>query len=101
MAILASNSSATDNIQELQIKFIFPQYPNQWRIQDFPEEGAPTPRGGGAPTHNLAKFSQKLYEIERIWTPRGEGRASKILLCRSATANGYTKELIFAPYHNL
>ena len=55
----------------------------QWRIQDFPEEGAPTPQGG-APTHDLAKFSQKLHEIERIWTPRG-GRASKILLCRSAT----------------
>ena len=48
------------------------------------------PRGGcanspgGAPAHNLAKFSQKLHEIERIWTPGGH--ASKILLCRSATA---------------
>ena len=40
----------------------------QWRIQDFPEEGAPTPRGG-APTYEFAKFSQKLHEIERIWTP--------------------------------
>ena len=39
---------------------------NQWRIQDFIEEGAPTPRG--APTYDLAKFSQKLHEIERIWT---------------------------------
>ena len=38
----------------------------------------------GAPTYDFAKFSQKLHEIERIWTPRG-GRASKILLCRSAT----------------
>ena len=37
--------------------------------QDFPEEGAPTPRG--APTYELAKFFQKLHEIERIWTPRG------------------------------
>ena len=35
----------------------------QWRIQDFPEEGAPT--------YDFAKFSQKLHEIERIWTPRG------------------------------
>ena len=26
---------------------------------------------GGAPTYNFAKFSQKLHEIERIWTPRG------------------------------
>ena len=42
----------------------------QWRIQDFPEEGAPTPQGG-APTYDFAKFSQKLHEIERIWTPGG------------------------------
>ena len=42
--------------------------------------------GGGPPTYNFAKFSQKLHEIERIWTPRG-GRASKILLCRSATGS--------------
>ena len=47
------------------------------------------PRGGGinspggAPTYNFVKFSQKLYEIERIWTPGG--CTSKILLCRSAT----------------
>ena len=44
--------------------------------------GANSP--GGAPTYDFAKFSQKLHEIERIWTPGG--RASKILLCRSATA---------------
>ena len=25
----------------------------------------------GAPTYDFAKFSQKLHEIERIWTPRG------------------------------
>ena len=55
----------------------------QWRIQDFPEEGAPTLRG--APTYDFAKFSQKLHEIERIWTPGGGGHAPKILLCRSAT----------------
>ena len=53
----------------------------QWQIQDFPEVGAPTLRG--APTYDFAKISQKLHEIERIWTPRGG--ASKILLCRSAT----------------
>ena len=34
------------------------------------------PRGGGAnplgvPTCNFAKFFQKLYEIEKNWTPRG------------------------------
>ena len=37
----------------------------QWRIQDFPEEGAPT--------YDFAKISQKLHEIETIWTPRGAG----------------------------
>ena len=45
----------------------------QWRIQDFPEEGVPTPQGG-APTYDFAKFSQKLHEIERIWAPRGGAR---------------------------
>ena len=38
----------------------------------FPRgEGANPPRG--APTYDFAKFSQKLHEIERIWTPRGRG----------------------------
>ena len=41
----------------------------QWRIQDFLEEGAPTP--GGMPTYDFAKNFQKLHKIERIWTPRG------------------------------
>ena len=31
--------------------------------------GANSP--GGAPTYNFAKFSQKLHEFERIWTPGG------------------------------
>ena len=35
----------------------------QWRIQDFPEVGVPT--------YDFAKFSQKLLEIERIWTSKG------------------------------
>ena len=48
----------------------------QWRIQDFPEEGAPTlGGGGGASTYNFVEFSQKLYEIERIWIPSGGGGA--------------------------
>ena len=38
----------------------------QWRIQDFPEVGAPTLQG--APTYDFAKFSPKRHEIERIWT---------------------------------
>ena len=39
----------------------------QWRIQDFPEEGAPTPKTAII----LQFFCQKLHENERIWTPRG------------------------------
>ena len=42
----------------------------QWRIQDFPEVGAPTPPGG-ALTYVFAEISQKLHEIERIWTRGG------------------------------
>ena len=34
----------------------------------------------GAPTSDFAQFSEKLHEIERIWTG-----GSKIVLCRSAT----------------
>ena len=33
-----------------------------------PRRGANSPRG--APTYDFAKISQKLHEIERIWTPR-------------------------------
>ena len=36
----------------------------------FPPGGAPT-AGGGVPTYDFAKISQKLHEIERIWTPGG------------------------------
>ena len=34
--------------------------------------GANSP-GGGAPTYEFVEFSQKLHEIERIWTPGGRG----------------------------
>ena len=47
----------------------------QWRIQDFPEVGAPTPQGG--PTYDFAKISQKLHEIERIWALGGGGARPK------------------------
>ena len=43
---------------------------------------------GGVTTYNFAKCSKKLQEVERIWTP---GDASKILLCRSATARVSTQ----------
>ena len=55
--------------------------------------GVPTAREG-APTYNFAKVSQKLHEIERIWTPVGGGGThpkfyyvdSPLL---SETVNGY------------
>ena len=49
------------------------QLPLQWRIQDFPEGGAPTL--GGAPTYYLPNFSRKLHENEEILAER-QGRAS-------------------------
>ena len=59
----------------------------QWRIQDFPEEGALTPNGG-VPTYYLANFSRKLHENEEIWGQGG--RASLAPPLRSATAEcGY------------
>ena len=33
--------------------------------------GANSPKRGGAPTYDFAKFAQKLHEIERIWTGGG------------------------------
>ena len=38
---------------------------NQWRMQDFPEGGAPTPKS----TIILQIFCRKLHENEKIWTP--------------------------------
>ena len=42
------------------------------RSRISPRWGANSPRG--APTYDFAKISQKLHEIERIWTPRGAAR---------------------------
>ena len=41
---------------------------DQWWIQHFPKEGAPTLKEAII----WPLFSQKLHEIERIWTPRGD-----------------------------
>ena len=64
----------------------------QWRIQDFPEVGTPTlwvgVGGGGVPTYDFAKFSQKLHEIERILTPREGG-----VPLRSANVELSTKQI--------
>ena len=57
----------------------------------FPRGGGANSPGGGAPTYDFAKISQKLHEIERIWAPGG---ACKILLCRSATARGESEDSV-------
>ena len=41
----------------------------------FPRGGGANSPGGGAPTYDFVKISQKLHEIERIWTPGGGGGA--------------------------
>ena len=58
-------------------------YLQQWWIQDFPEEGALTPKGG-VPTYYSANFSQKLHENEEILGQRG-GHASLAPPLRPAT----------------
>ena len=40
---------------------------HQWRIQDFPQGGAPTPKVG----MRAYFFGRKLHENERILAPRG------------------------------
>ena len=42
----------------------------QWRIQDFPQGGAPTPKSAII----FQFFPRKLHENERIWTPGGGTR---------------------------
>ena len=60
----------TDNIAS---RFLFGFA--QWRIKDFPEEGALAPKGG-APNYYLANFSRKLHENEEI-LGRGGARPSR------------------------
>ena len=44
------------------------------KILKYPSGGSRISGGanssGGAPTYDFAKFSQKLHEIERIWSPK-------------------------------
>ena len=55
----------------------------QWRIQDFPEVGAPTPKVD-MKGYYLANFFQKLHKIERIWTLRVVTRPWRLPPLRSA-----------------
>ena len=90
MAIITSNVQSTTKIEEFIRALRRPSHPRN--IKSFsggsricPRRGRQLP-GGGAPTYDFAKISQKLHEIERIWTPRG--RASLTLPLRSATVIG-------------
>ena len=47
---------------------------NQWRIQDFPQGGAPTPKSPII----FQICSRKLHENERIWTPGGGGGGASL-----------------------
>ena len=47
----------------------------QWRIQDFPEEGAPTPRGGRQHTI-LPNFPKNCMKLKEFW-PGGEGAGAR------------------------
>ena len=38
--------------------------PSQWRVQDFPEEGAPTPRGG--PTYDFDNFPINCIKLKEF-----------------------------------
>ena len=62
-----------------------------WPVADpgFPWGGGINSPGGGQHMI-LPNFPKNLHEIERIWT---RGVASKILLCRSATADSENLEL--------
>ena len=59
--LFAQNSAVQNRVRtEKTVSF-------QWRIQDFSQEGAPTPKVGVLTYF----FGWKLHENERIWTPGG------------------------------
>ena len=51
-------------------------YTIQWRIQDFPEEGAPTPRGGRQHTI-LPHFPKNCMKLKEFGPPGGGARPSR------------------------
>ena len=56
-------------------------YLKQWRIQDFPEEGVPTPRRGGANIWFCQNFPKNCMKLKEFG-PRGASLAPPL---RSAT----------------
>ena len=45
-------------------------YPSAVADPGFPQDGSTSPPRG-VPTYDFANFSQRLHEIERIWTGGG------------------------------
>ena len=70
--IVYRHISEDDKIERFAVSSTIEFPLKQWRIQDFPEEGALTPKGG-APTYYLANFSRKLHENEENFGPEGGG----------------------------
>ena len=68
-----------------QLSFKFQRnYSMQWRIQDFPEEGAPTPQGG-ANIWFRHIFPKTAWNWKNLGPRGGGGRASLMPPLRSAT----------------
>ena len=69
---------------------IIQRLPPPWTDKPVEDLGFPQVGGAnssvGAPTYDFAKISQKLHEIERIWTPGG---CASLAPLRSATANTF------------
>ena len=64
-----------DPLRGVDILMILPAFRknsggSQWRIQDFPEEGAPTPRGGRQPMI-LSNFAENCMKMKKFWPPGG------------------------------
>ena len=47
--------------------------------------------GGGSPTHDFAKMSRKLREMERIWMPEGGGGSLAPLVSPLSPTSGGSK----------
>ena len=75
-ALKHSNKIFTTSFTEINLALRKPAFQSsekdQWRIEDFPEEGALTPKGG-PPTYYLPNFCRKLHENEEILGQREGG----------------------------
>ena len=73
---LGVSTYCMERLKEIRPRFEGMHIP-QWRIQDFPDEGGAN--SPGCSTYDFAKISQKLHEIEKIWTPSGRASLAPLL----------------------